>query len=97
MPKLLSIKKSPNPKKKWRAEFLMESGRTRNTDFGAAGMDDYLHTGDKEQRRRYRERHKKDMETGDPTRAGYLSMFILWGESQNFEKNLAAYKRRFGV
>ena len=97
MPKLLSIKKSPNPKKKWRAEFLMESGRTRNTDFGAAGMDDYLHTGDKEQRRRYRERHKKDMETGDPTRAGYLSMFILWGDSQNFEKNLAAYKRRFGV
>ena len=97
MPKLLSIKKSPNPKKKWRAEFLMESGRTRNTDFGAAGMDDYLHTGDKEQRRRYRERHKKDMETGDPTRAGYLSMFILWGDSQNFEKNVAAYKRRFGV
>ena len=97
MPKLLSVKKSPNPKKKWRAEFLMESGRTRNTDFGAAGMDDYLHTGDKEQRKRYRERHKKDMETGDPTRAGYLSMFILWGDSQNFEKNLAAYKRRFGV
>ena len=97
MPKLLSVKKSPNPKKKWRAQFLMESGRIRNTDFGATGMDDYLHTGDKEQRKRYRERHKKDMETGDPTRAGYLSMFILWGESQSFEKNLAAYKRRFGV
>jgi hypothetical protein len=97
MPKLLNIKKSPNPKKKWRAEFLMESGRIRHTDFGASGMDDYLHTGDKEQRKRYRERHKKDMETGDPTRAGYLSMFILWGDSQSFEKNLAAYKRRFGV
>ena len=75
----------------------MESGRIRNTDFGATGMDDYLHTGDKEQRKRYRERHIKDLETGDATRAGYLSMFILWGESQNFEKNLAAYKKRFGV
>jgi len=75
----------------------MESGRIRHTDFGASGMDDYLHTGDKEQRKRYRERHKKDMETGDPTRAGYLSMFILWGDSRSFEQNLAAYKRRFGV
>ena len=75
----------------------MENGRTRNTDFGAAGMDDYLHTGDKEQRKRYRERHKKDLETGDPTRAGYLSLFLLWGDSRSLDKNLADYKKRFGV
>lgn len=97
MPKLVNLKKSPNPKKKWRAEFLMESGRTRNTDFGAAGMDDYLHTGDKDQRKRYRERHKKDLTTGDPTRAGYLSLFILWGDSRSMDKNIAAYKKRFNL
>ena len=75
----------------------MENGRTKKTDFGSAGMDDYLLTGDKEQRTRYRERHKKDLETGDPTRAGYLSMFLLWGDSRSLDKNLAAYKKRFGV
>jgi len=75
----------------------MESGRTRNTDFGAAGMDDYLHTGDKDQRKRYRERHKKDLTTGDPTRAGYLSLFILWGDSRSMDKNIAAYKKRFNL
>jgi hypothetical protein len=97
MPKLLNIKKSPNPKKKWRAEFISETGRIRHTDFGSAGMDDYLLTGDKEQRKRYRERHKKDLTTGDPTRAGYLSYYLLWGESQSLQQNLAAYKRRFGL
>ena len=75
----------------------MESGRTRNTDFGAAGMDDYLQTGDKDQRKRYRERHKKDLTTKDPTRAGYLSYYLLWGESQSLQKNLAGYKSRFGL
>ena len=76
---------------------MMESGRINTTDFGSAGMDDYLLTGDKEQRKRYKERHKKDLETGDPTRAGYLSMFLLWGQSRSLDKNLAAYKKRFGV
>ena len=75
----------------------MESGRTRHTDFGASGMDDYLHTGDKDQRKRYRDRHKKDLTTGDPTRAGYLSYYLLWGDSQSLQQNLAKYKSRFGV
>jgi len=75
----------------------MENGRTRNTDFGASGMDDYLQKGDKDQRKRYRERHKKDLLTKDPTRAGYLSYYLLWGESQSLQKNLAGYKQRFGL
>lgn len=75
----------------------MESGRTKKTDFGAAGMDDYLQTGDKEQRKRYQERHKKDLETGDPTRAGYLSMFLLWGDSRSLDKNIAVFKKRFNL
>ena len=75
----------------------MENGRTRNIDFGASGMDDYLQKGDKDQRKRYRERHKKDLLTKDPTRAGYLSYYLLWGESQSLQKNLAGYKQRFGL
>jgi len=76
---------------------MMESGRINTTDFGNTGMDDFLQKGDKEQRKRYRERHKKDLDTNDPTRAGYLSYYLLWGQSQSLDKNLAAYKKRFGV
>jgi hypothetical protein len=95
--KLVKVIKSPKPGKKWRAIFKKDDGKEKHTDFGAAGMDDYLHTGDKEQRERYRARHKKDLETGDPTKAGHLSWFLLWGNSQSLESNIASYKRRFNL
>lgn len=82
---------SPNPDKKWRAYFKDGS----HTDFGAKGMDDYTITHDKEQRDRYRQRHKKDLETKDPTRAGFLSYYILWGDSTSREENIKKYKMRF--
>ena len=58
-------------------------------------MDDYTKKHDKEQRDRYRTRHKKDLETGDPTRAGFLSYYILWGASTSLSENIASFKRRF--
>jgi len=77
------------------AKFETDSGRTRVTHFGAAGMDDYTKSHDKEQRNRYRTRHKKGLETGDPTRAGFLSYYILWGTSTSLSENIASFKRRF--
>ncbi len=77
------------------AKFETDSGRTRTTHFGAANMDDYTKKHDKEQRERYRTRHKKDLETGDPTRAGFLSYYILWGASTSLSENIASFKRRF--
>jgi hypothetical protein len=95
--KLISITPSSSPGKKLMAKFLTDTGRERTTHFGASGMDDYTLTQDKEQRSRYRERHKKDLETGDPTRAGFLSYYILWGESTSRATNIAAYKKRFNL
>lgn len=69
--------------------------RERRVPFGAKGMDDYTITRDKAQRDRYRQRHAKDLETGDPTRAGFLSYYILWGESTSRAENIANYKKRF--
>ena len=97
MPELLSVKKAQNGVHKYVATFLMDSGRHKRTYFGAAGMDDYTLTHDKEQRRRYRERHSKDLQTGDPTRAGFLSYYILWGNNTSIRQNIAAYKSRFNV
>lgn len=79
------------------ATFQKENGRTKTTHFGAKGMDDFLHTGDKEQRERYRTRHAKDLLTKDPTRAGHLSWYLLWGDSQSLQSNIATYKHRFNL
>ena len=56
----------------------------------------YRNYDNKAQRSRYRSRHRKDLSTGDPTRAGYLSWHILWGSSTSRRENIASYKRRFG-
>lgn len=94
--KLLSVTKSDHAGKKLKAVFEdPTTGRKRTTHFGAAGMDDYTKTHDKDQRERYRTRHKKDLQTEDPTRAGFLSYHILWGASTDLQANIAAYKRRF--
>lgn len=79
--------------KKYTAVFD-DNGRTFERHFGAAGMDDYTLTHDKEQRERYRERHHKDLK-GDPTKPGYLSYYILWGPSTSIRANIAAYRRHF--
>jgi hypothetical protein len=89
----MRLEKATDGVHKWVAIF--DDGT--KTKFGAAGFDDYTITHDFGQRVRYRERHEKDLKTGDPQRAGYLSYYILWGESTSLAKNLADYKRRFKV
>ena len=91
------VKKSDKPEKKLMAIFTDDDGKKKITHFGSAGMDDYTLTKNKEQRKRYRERHKKDLKTGDYRRAGYLSYYILWGASTSRRENISAYKKRFNL
>lgn len=93
--KLLSVKKSDKPKYKYVATFKKDDAKEKKTYFGAKGMDDYTITKDKEQRERYRKRHQKDLKTKDPTRAGYLSYYLLWGDSTSLKSNIASYKKMF--
>ena len=37
---------------------------------------------DKDSTTSSRKRHKKDLDTNDPTRAGFLSYYILWNKSK---------------
>ncbi len=92
-----SLTRSDRAGKKWKAVFTMNTGRSKTTHFGAAGMEDYTQHHDKERRERYQQRHKKDLETGDPTRAGFLSYYLLWGPSTSIEANLRQYRTKFGV
>jgi hypothetical protein len=94
--KLLRIEESPKPGKKFRAIFDND-GRTKVTDFGAAGMTDYTLSKEAERRAHYRQRHKKDLATGDPTRAGFLSYYILWGPFTSVRKNTAYYRAKFNL
>ena len=89
----MKLKRANDGKHKWIAEF--KDGT--HTRFGAVGMDDYTITHDKEQRERYRTRHKKDLETHDPKRAGYLSYYILWGDSTSVLANTRAYENWFNL
>ena len=91
----LTIKKSDKSGKKYMAIFKKDNGRTKTTYFGQAGAPDYTLTGDKSRRKAYRDRHRKDLNTGDSTRAGYLSYYILWGDSKSIRENIRNYKKRF--
>ncbi len=48
----------------------------------------YIDHGDKKKRTAFRARHKKDLETKDFKRAGYLSYFLLWGDSTSLKQNI---------
>ena len=94
--KLLEIQAAKAPTKKWTAVFN-NGTTTRRVSFGAKGMDDYTLKHDKEQRERYRARHAKDLQRGTPMSPGYLSYYILWGDSTDLQTNVRAYKKRFGL
>ena len=90
----LQISESDNPKKKYKATFTKPDGKTKTIQFGASGYQDYLQSHDKNQRDRYRKRHEKDLK-GDPMRAGYLSYYILWGNSVNMQSNIRSFKNKY--
>lgn len=92
---LIEVKPSTTTTKKWTAFFgHKDSKRIKKVSFGAKGMDDYTLTHDKAQRERYRTRHKKDLETGDPLRAGFLSYYLLWNK-KTLNASIQDYKERF--
>ena len=89
--------KSPNPQKKYRAVFEDSDGHIIHTDYGDSSMEDYTQHHDKDRREAYRLRHRKDLATNDPTRAGFLSYYVLWGPYTSFRSNVEAYKRKFNL
>ena len=93
---LMSVLPSDSKTKKYVATFMV-NGKEKKVSFGAKGYTDYLLSKDKERRDRYRKRHMKDLLTGDPMRAGYLSYYLLWGDSTSLQQNIKDYKKRFNL
>jgi hypothetical protein len=94
--KLLSIKPMEDGKHKYQATFEKPDGTTKKTSFGAKGYTDFILSKDETKRDLYKARHAKDLKTDDPTRAGYLSMFILWNKP-TLKASIADYKKRFNL
>jgi len=92
---LISIKKSNKSGKKLMATFET-NGRRKVIHFGAAGMSDYTKHHDPKRKQRYITRHKKDLGTGNPARAGYLSMFVLWNKP-TLAGGIRDYRRRLNI
>jgi len=94
--KLVRVVKSDKPLKKYKAVFKDDKGNYKEVHFGAAGANDFTLTGDLKARDNYWVRHKKDLLTNDPTRAGYLSLFLLWNKP-TIEASIKDYKKQFGM
>ena len=84
------IKKSDKPEKKLMAVFTKDNGRKKTTHFGAKNMDDYTLKKDKEQRKRYRSRHKKDLSTGDYSRYIFFS-FLFSSFNSSYSASNSSY------
>tara|TARA_R110000737_G_scaffold145233_1_gene175298 strand:- start:695 stop:1012 length:318 start_codon:yes stop_codon:yes gene_type:complete len=102
MPVFMEITKSKVKGKKWTATFSHfvdgKKKKIKTVSFGSAGMADYTLSKDKDQRRRYIERHnpKTTKENwNDYMSAGALSRYLLWGAYTSLDKNISAYKRKF--
>ena len=97
-PNKVIIRKSSKAGKKLEATFSYpDTTRTKTIHFGSAGMADYTKTKDKEQRRRYLDRHRQRENWSKPDSAGALSRWILWGASTNRSENISKFKTRFNL
>jgi len=103
--KLIDVVKSDDGKHKYTAIFDID-GKIRKVPFGASGYRDFtLFKGNSEDiieeaewtREKYRNRHIKDLKSQDPTKPGFLSYYILWGDSRDVNKNIREYKRMFNL
>ena len=93
----LTITTSDKSEKKYKAVFSgsKPDGKTKTIHFGDKKYEDYTQHHNKDRRTLYRQRHEKDLK-GDPMRAGYLSYYILWGDSTSLQTNIRTFKNKFG-
>lgn len=92
------IEKGTAKNKKLKAIFYDDEGKKiKTTQFGDSRYEDYTQHKDKKRRDKYRLRHKKDLSKGNYMNAGFLSYYILWGESAALKTNINKYKKKFNL
>jgi hypothetical protein len=94
--KLVSVKPSNDGKTKFTAQFDID-GKKKLVRFGIKDSFSYVDGAPLKTREAYRARHLKESTNPDPTAKGPLSFWITWGDSQDINKNIADYKRRYNL
>lgn len=94
--RLVSITPSSIKNKKYTAVFETMEGRRKTTHFGHSAYEDFTIHRDPARRTAYRRRHAKD-NLDDPTSAGALSWWVLWGPSTSLLTNIQAYRAHFNL
>ena len=92
MLKLIAIRRSDKPSKKYSAEF----SDGKKVYFGASGYSDYTIHKDPERKERYIQRHSKNENFNDPQTPGALSRWILWNKP-TLSASIADFKKRFNL
>ena len=93
--RLISIKPSDRPNKKYMAMFE-DKHEFRIVYFGASGYTDYTINKDPEKKRLYLLRHRKNENWNDPMTSGALSRWILWNKP-SLSESISDFKKRFNV
>ena len=92
----MTIEKGTAKNKKLKAIFYDDKvKKIKTTQFGDDRYSDYTIHKDKERRNKYRQRHKKDLEKGNYMSRGFLSYYLLWGDSTSLNTNIKKYKKKF--
>ena len=94
--KLIKVENSDVKGKRLVAIFS-DGKKEKKVNFGFRGGSTYIDNRNKKTRAAYRARHKIDLRTNDPMRAGYLSYYLLWGDSTSLAVNIRDYKKRFSL
>jgi hypothetical protein len=102
--KLLSIKPSDRPTKKYVATFCTCEGPTKCCDtdrkkvnFGSRGSSTYLDNKDEAKRKAYIARHQVREDFNNPLTPAALSVHLLWGPTTSLRENIALFKKRFNL
>lgn len=95
---ILSVVKSPSKNKRFRAKWTDSEGKERHTDFGQPSAFTFIDGAEENVRRNYWKRHMANpLERAKivqltPSPA-LFSSYLLWGESQDLEKNIKALNK----
>lgn len=94
---LLSVTTSKRKDKRLTAKFKVGSNKTESVSFGLKNGKTYVDGRTFAEKEQYLARHKPNENWSDPTTAGSLSRYILWGPHTSLNKNVKAFKSKFNL
>ena len=91
------IIKSPQEKKRFQAIFTRENGKKKKVNFGSKGASTFIDGANQKVKDAYIARHRVRENWNDPISPGALSRWIIWGDSNNVNKNIVAFRKKFNL